>query len=535
MKKSISLFLCLVILFCSTVGFAVSDLSADEVEASVGSYMYNRVENPQVGSVGGEWAIVGLARSGLDIPTEYYDKYLANVAKYVKNCRGVLSNTKYTEYSRLILALTSIGVNPENIDGYNLVEPLGDFEKTVNQGINGAVWALIALDCGDYEISNINNANEYNLRQLYVNYILENQLEDGGWALTGNVSDVDITAMAITALSNYCDDNTVKDAVNKALNCVSQKQNDDGGFSSGGDENSESVAQVLIALCKMGVSIEDSRFVKNGNTVFDNLISYYTTDGGFKHLKGDIKANQMATEQCFCAIVALNRALNGKKTIYDISDTDKNYNEVTEVGLPDRNNDVKKCEVVNGGKTFLDITEDRNKKQIEELASRNIINGKDENNFDPSATMTRAEFAAIITRALGLKVTYVSVFNDVSDRDWFFDYVGTAYNYKIVQGVSASEFNPNGTITREEAAVMVARAARLCGVDTEVDDVAVRDILAEFMDYIKVSDWAMESFAFSYRDGILSKDELYINPGENISRSEIAYMVYNMLNCARLI
>ena len=86
------------------------------------------------------------------VPANYYDDYYARVEKYVKNCAGVLHERKYTEYSRVILALTAIGRDPSNVAGYNLLTPLGDFEKTIWQGLNGPIWALIALDSGSYDI-----------------------------------------------------------------------------------------------------------------------------------------------------------------------------------------------------------------------------------------------------------------------------------------------------------------------------------------------------------------------------------------------
>ncbi|MBQ1222200.1 MAG: hypothetical protein IIX78_06625, partial [Alistipes sp.] len=124
----------------------------DSLTEDVGIYLYETVKEPIVGSIGGEWAVLGLARSDMDIPEEYFENYYRTVTKYVKDCDGVLHNKKYTEYSRVIVALTSIGKNPEDVAGYNLLVPLGDYEKTIWQGVNGAIWALIALDCGNYNI-----------------------------------------------------------------------------------------------------------------------------------------------------------------------------------------------------------------------------------------------------------------------------------------------------------------------------------------------------------------------------------------------
>ena len=72
-------------------------------------FMQKTITNPSVGSVGGEWTILGLSRSSVNIPQSYYDNYYNNVQKYVKEKRGQLHHVKYTEYDRVIIALTSIG------------------------------------------------------------------------------------------------------------------------------------------------------------------------------------------------------------------------------------------------------------------------------------------------------------------------------------------------------------------------------------------------------------------------------------------
>lgn len=171
---------------------------------------------------------------------------------------------------------------------------------------------------------------------------------------------------------------------------------------------------------------------------------------------------------------------------------------------------------------------------MEELASRNIINGKSENAFEPESTMTRAEFATIITRGLGLNRRGEQVFDDVTPGDWFYSYVNTAYAYGVIKGVSETEFDPHGTICREEAAVMVARAATLCGMETDVEVSQVRNILAEYFDYVKASDWAQSSLAFCYNQEILDNDVLEIKPKEAIKRAEIAQMIYQMLCLSKL-
>ena len=534
MKRILSIFLTLIIISGTFTTSFAADFDINQVIAETASYIYKTISKPQIGSIGGEWAVLGLVRSGVEIPEEYYQNYYKALEECVKERKGILHDKKYTEYSRVILALTAIGKNPVDVAGYNLLTPLGDYEKTVWQGVNGAIWALIALDSGNYDMPNNPNAKVQATREMYINHIIEKQTSDGGWALSGDVADPDVTGMALQALSKYQDNDKVKSATEKALNCLSNMQKENGGFSSYEVETSESSVQVLVALCELGISIDDERFVKNGKSVLDNLFSFYDNGKGFKHIHQD-STNLMATEQCFYALVALKRASEGRNTLYDMSDAKKVNVSSDTVGLAGKNADIKKMSITSPGKTFADIVGHKDKTAIEALASRGIINGKTESSFEPNSTMTRAEFATIIARGLGLPQKNNCIFKDVTPNDWFYNYVGTAYSYGIIKGVSGNEFNPNGTITREEAAVMVTRAAKLCGMDTEMDILAVRDSLAQFFDYVKAADWSRSSLAFCYNEKIMDSSVMDIKPKETVTRAEIASMLYNMLLSANLL
>ena len=122
------------------------------------------------------------------------------------------------------------------------------------------------------------------------------------------------------------------------------------------------------------------------------------------------------------------------------------------------------------------------------------------------------QFATIVVKALGLTPKANSVFSDVPTKEWYASYVGTAYAYGIVNGRSATTFDPEGTITRQEAAAMVARAAKLCGMDTELETYEILNALAQFGDYVTVDTWAQESMAFCYSEDILDQNDLDIEP-----------------------
>lgn len=288
---------------------------ADSIYKTTGDYLA-KLGTPSVGSIGGEWMALGLARSGRTVPEGYYDA----VVKYVKDnidSNGRLDKNKATENARIILALTAIGKDVTNVDGHDLLAGLNEMSYLSKQGINGAIFTLIALDSHNYT-----PAGDVT-RDKLVQAILEAQISsDGGWSLDGKNADVDMTAMAIQALAAYYKSNSsAKKAVDKGLSWLSSVQQNDGGFTSWGADNSESCAQVIVALTALGIDpTKDSRFIKNGVSVLDALCSFAVNGGGFKHLATETSANGMATEQGFYALVAYYRLLNGQTSLYDMTD-----------------------------------------------------------------------------------------------------------------------------------------------------------------------------------------------------------------------
>ena len=278
--------------------------------AETASWLMANVPEPVNGAVGGEWTVLGLARSGAQVPEGYFEGYYSRLEQTVQEKQGVLHSRKYTEYSRVILALTAMGKDPSDVAGYDLLRPLASFEDVVFQGTNGAVYALLALDSGSYEIPGADD-----LRQTYVDFLLESEVEGGGWALSDGPAWTDITAMALQALAPYRGEKTVSEAVERALELLSQRQEENGAFDPGDGPGCETTAQVLTALCQLQISVDDPRFVKNGRTLEDALLDFRLEDGSFRHLmEGD--GDLMATEQAFYALTALERMEKGLSALY---------------------------------------------------------------------------------------------------------------------------------------------------------------------------------------------------------------------------
>lgn len=292
-----------------------ADLMAnlDTIYKTTGDFMAT-LGTPTVNSTGGEWMVIGLARSGRTVPAGYYD----NVVEYVKakaDANERLHPTKVTDNARVILALTAIGKDVTNVGGHNLLKGLDSMDYVQAQDINGPIFTLIALDSHNYPTMGDVT------REKLIQVILNAQLPGGGWNLSAENADPDMTAMAIQALAPYYKTNeTVKAAVDKALEALSALQRSDGGFDSWDTVNSESCAQVIVALTALGIDpTADSRFVKNGHTVLDALAGFYVTGGGFRHTAGG-ERNDMATEQGYYALAAYYRFANTQTRLYDMSD-----------------------------------------------------------------------------------------------------------------------------------------------------------------------------------------------------------------------
>lgn len=291
-----------------------------EAYEETGAYLQAQTA-PTAGSIGGEWAVIGLSRAGL-LSDETAQSYEQTVEDYVKQAGSVrLHHAKSTENSRTILGLTAAGYNAANVAGVDLTAGLTDMAYLRAQGTNGPIWALIALDCHGYDIPQCADGEEQTTREGLVAEILSYQCSDGGWALMGDESDVDMTAMALTSLAPYQEETDVRTAVDAALTYLSDAQQEDGGFISWGEPNSESCAQVIVALTALGIDpAADARFAKAGGTAIDALCAFACEGGSFRHSDEQMESDGMATEQGFYALAAYDRFRQGQTRLFDMTD-----------------------------------------------------------------------------------------------------------------------------------------------------------------------------------------------------------------------
>ena len=298
---------------------AAKELGA--IYKTTGDYI-EKLPGDELNAFGSEWYILGLARSGRKV----FDDYYKAIEKYVSENideNGRLDEKRATDNAKLVLVLSALDKDVTDVGGHDLLKALSDMDYVTQQGLSGAIYALLAFDCRGYDIPSADKNVEQTSREGLVKYILDKQLKDGGWAYSGDKAEPDMTAMALQALAAYYkNDAKVKEEADKAVTCLSKLQNTTGGYDSYGSVNSESAAQVITALTALGIDPDnDARFVKNGASVLDSLCGFYVDGGGFRHVS-DGKLDPTATAQGYYALAAYYRFAGSQTALYDMTDLD---------------------------------------------------------------------------------------------------------------------------------------------------------------------------------------------------------------------
>ena len=166
---------------------------------------------------------------------------------------------------------------------------------------------------------------------------------------------------------------------------------------------------------------------------------------------------------------------------------------------------------------------------VNEMGSRKIIAGRSASAFDGDASITRAEFAAILVRALGLPTDGTSTFTDVSASAWYSGSVASAAQYGIVSGRGENQFAPGANITRQEAMAMLQRAAAL------TEFTGASGSLNDFTDANRVGSWAQDATAWNVGSGLIQGADSKLNPTANITRAETAAVILRLLQKAELV
>lgn len=264
---------------CLMAGGIAAFASTNTARNNVLNFIQINVTAPTVSSVGGEWAVLALARGNANVSANYFNAYINRVRDVLRINNGNLPGPR-TEFARVVLALTALGIDVTDVDGRNLITPLEDFAAVTAQGINGAVFALLALDS--------NGWGSTALRQQYVDFLLGREIAGGGFAL-GNATSpaADITGMVLAALAPYANQPAVAAAVSRGLAVLQPIM-----FTT-----AEHAAWAVIA---------QRRHNTNYDVALATLLTFQQSNGSFRHNAAGSGNTQMATEQAALALVALD-------------------------------------------------------------------------------------------------------------------------------------------------------------------------------------------------------------------------------------
>lgn len=272
-----------------------------ELETAAG-WVKEMTPAPSMGSIGGEWAVKGLVASGFTVEEnqDYFNTYYDDVRAKTKAYKGVLDKKFYTEYARVSIGLATVGKSPEDVEGYNIFKPLDDYDKIVDQGVNAVAYALIASNATGIKLKN---------EDKYIDFVIDELNEDKMYDIKRSM---DYASICMEGLSFYKDDANVQTVIDDCIEGMSKLQEEDGSYG-----NCESTAEAIIALTSVGVDpINDERFIKDGNSLFDGLMEYKGKEG-YTHMKDDENSDSinkiMPTEKALLALGSMKLFQEGEQ------------------------------------------------------------------------------------------------------------------------------------------------------------------------------------------------------------------------------
>jgi hypothetical protein len=447
-----------------------------------------------------DWTIIGLAMNGETIGTGRWGTKREWQAELEKRLRS-LDPRKTTDYARYVLTVAAAGEDPLRFGRENMIERIkraqlanGKFADSIDgrgqELINAHVWSIIALHAAGEPIPRASLAKSW---------LISRQLPDGGFQFYSGAkqSGVDMTAMtllAMRALGMTKDEQPVK----RALAYLKNAQTTGGGFLESGAPNSESAANVISALIAWG---EQPNVWKKGTaSVTDHLLGFQRTDGSFAHTRTGI-GNQMATAQALLALSDLERGTSylnalrektGSRRLSQLRDVPGSFWAFREISF---------------------------------LVKNGYLQGVTAAEMKPNHPVTRAQFAALLLRAVGEvpNPRAQGIFRDVPVSDWSAPVVEKAAALGLMQG-SQGIFRPHQGITHEEMAVITARVAQRYGWKKTFSSGYVN------VEWSKVSSWARSSVKDLQTRRLLGGTATKrFDAKSGVTRAEAAVMLYRLL------
>ncbi len=544
-KKAIAvLTMCCLLFSLAPAWGAGSSVTPEEAINSTCQLILKQIPSPGINE---NWYVMDLARAGYTVPAGYYQSYYDQCAAELQKANGKLNNNNSGDYSRMILALTACGFDVTNVGGYNLLEALADFDYVKKIGTMGPTWALLAFDSYKYAVPEVSGVRVQTTREKLITDLLARELPSGGFCLCSQISegvydlsgkaDIDVTAMVIQALAPYQHIAEVKAVTDRSLQVLSEKQLASGNFKYYGVENLESAVQVFVMLCQLGIDpTTDSRFVKTDANGTHNLMeiinNYYVEGGGYEHTAGTGVNWSHACNQGLYAMISYTR-LNGQNSLYDM--TDVSGIKAAQVDLHNINLSGQAAVTAPApvetptvkADLFTDISSHWAKDLINNYKGLGISHGSKE--FKPNQAITRAEFCVAAVNAFGLKVEGDNPvkFADVSQDAWYYNHILKAASQGIINGKGDGTFDPEATITRQEAMIIAQKLAQKYNLTPAAVDESVFD---NYSDTDLISAWARDAVLYNLNNQIIVGSQGKIAPLNNITRAETIAVFNNLLS-----
>lgn len=183
-----------------------------------------------------------------------------------------------------------------------------------------------------------------------------------------------------------------------------------------------------------------------------------------------------------------------------------------------------KYELILNNASFADTKNKWYEDVVTEMASRTIVFGHPNGEFNGDEFITRTEFATLLVRTLGLPSEGTCDFTDVSAKSWYSDIIGVAHEYGVVNGIGNNKFSPNAYITRQEAMQMIMNISPMINLSGGTAS------MEGYSDLGTESSWASKAVKFNLQNKLIQGNEAgLINPHANISRAESITILLRMM------
>lgn len=312
----------LAIIFCFSV--VATALTPEEMTPSLQQWLANNINVAEVldGNVIDsqlDWTVFSMTRSG---NKKYVNEYKAYIGKALKAHSDELF---LADFARISLAAMSVGLDPKDLGGINLLEKIENtgFTKEIYTG--GLAYALLTLESASYAPK---------AQESIIDIIISSQRADGGfnafvevnedaaWTING---EPDSTGIMLQAFAPFKDRDNVKSSINKAVDYIKNAQLETAGFGIWGD-SAESTSMIVAGLCELGISPTADEFKKNGKTMFDSLSTFINEDGGGRCWDGS--SNIMTSYQMLLALNSYDRFKNNRTGLFELTKLDEVKNDI---------------------------------------------------------------------------------------------------------------------------------------------------------------------------------------------------------------